>query len=84
VRGVGGVGVGGVGGVGAGVTAHSGPVRESRSLASSSLEASPTFLVTGFIVIALLHARPERTTSTPEAVEDHIGNPAVADRPPQT
>ena len=43
-----------------------------------------TFLVTGFIVIALLHARPERTTSTPEAVEDHTGNPAVADHPPQT
>ncbi|WP_051707221.1 signal peptidase II [Nocardioides aequoreus] len=30
-----------------------------------------TFLVIGFIVIALLNARPERTTDPPEAVEGH-------------
>jgi signal peptidase II len=34
-----------------------------------------TFLVTGFIVIALLHARPERPTDT--------ANPRVTNHPPQ-
>ena len=43
-----------------------------------------TFLVTGFIVIALLRARPERTTNTPEPVEDHTDNPSVTDHPPKT
>jgi signal peptidase II len=37
-----------------------------------------TFLVTGFIVIALLHARPERT---PEPVHDHPAAPTIADDP---
>lgn len=44
-----------------------------------------TFLVTGFIVIALLHARPERTSDTATApTKDHAANPPVADHPPQT
>lgn len=44
-----------------------------------------TFLVTGFIVIALLHARPERTTDTATApTVDHTGNPPVTDNFPQT
>ena len=36
-----------------------------------------TFLVTGVIVIALLNARPERTTGTPELVADHPASPAT-------
>lgn len=44
-----------------------------------------TFLVTGFIVIALLHARPERTTDAATApTKDHAANPPVTDHPPQT
>ena len=44
-----------------------------------------TFLVTGFIVIALLHARPERTTDTATSpTKDHAANPPVTDHPPQT
>nr|WP_278247501.1 MULTISPECIES: signal peptidase II [unclassified Nocardioides] len=44
-----------------------------------------TFLVTGFIVIALLHARPERTSDTATApTKDHTANPPVTDHPPQT
>jgi signal peptidase II len=44
-----------------------------------------TFLVTGFIVIALLHARPERTTDTATApTKDLTANPPVTDHPPQT
>lgn len=40
-----------------------------------------TFLVTGFIVIALLIARPERTTDSSEAVEDHPTASTTADNP---
>ena len=44
-----------------------------------------TFLVTGFTVIALLHARPERTTDTATApTKDHTANPPVTDHPPHT
>lgn len=44
-----------------------------------------TFLVTGFIVIALLHARPERTTDTATAAtKDRTVNPPVTDRHPPT
>lgn len=44
-----------------------------------------TFLVTGFIVIALLHARPERSTDNATApTKDHATNPPVTDHPPQT
>ena len=40
-----------------------------------------TFLITGFIVIALLHARPERTTNAPEPVEDHPATPPITNEP---
>ena len=41
-----------------------------------------TFLVTGFIVIALLHARPERTTeTTAEPVNEHTATPTTTDDP---
>lgn len=40
-----------------------------------------TFLVTGFIVIALLHARPERTTHTPEPAEDQSATPTITNEP---
>ena len=40
-----------------------------------------TFLVTGFIVIALLHARPERTTDAPQPVEDRPATPAPTNEP---
>ena len=41
-----------------------------------------TFLVTGFLVIALLHARPERTTDTPvETVKDHPATPTIPGDP---
>lgn len=41
-----------------------------------------TLLVTGFIVIALLHARPERTADTAAApTKDHTANPPVTDHP---
>jgi signal peptidase II len=44
-----------------------------------------TFLVTGFIVIALLHARPERTTDGATVpTKDYAANPPVTDRPPKT
>ena len=44
-----------------------------------------TFLVTGFIVIALLHARPERATDAASALaKEHTSNPPVTDHPPQT
>ena len=44
-----------------------------------------TFLVTGFIVIALLHARPERTRETATApVKDHTAARPVMNDPPQT
>ena len=44
-----------------------------------------TFLVTGFIVIALLHARPERTTDTATApTKGPTANPPITDHPPQT
>ena len=44
-----------------------------------------TFLVTGFIVIALVHARPERTrdTATPPT-EDQTATSPITDGPPQT
>jgi len=40
-----------------------------------------TFLVAGFIVIALLHVRAERTTTTIEPMEDHTANPATTNEP---
>lgn len=40
-----------------------------------------TFLVTGCIVIALLHARPERTPNTTEPVEDHPATPTTTNEP---
>ena len=40
-----------------------------------------TFLVTGCIVMALLHARPGRTTSTPASVEDHPESPTITNEP---
>ena len=43
-----------------------------------------TFLVTGFIVIALLHARPERTPNTTEPVEDHPATPTTTTAPAAT
>ena len=44
-----------------------------------------TFLVTGFIVIALLHARPERTIDSATApTKDHTADPPVTYHPPQT
>jgi len=44
-----------------------------------------TFLVTSIIVIALLHARPERTRATATApTEDHTTTPPVTGEPPQT
>ncbi|WP_148575359.1 signal peptidase II [Nocardioides caldifontis] len=36
-----------------------------------------TFLVTGCFVIALLHARRERVTSTAESVKDNTGAPTI-------
>ncbi|KGN36272.1 signal peptidase II [Knoellia subterranea] len=39
-----------------------------------------TFLITGFIVIALLHTRPERTTNKPEPMEDHPATHTSHDR----
>lgn len=42
-----------------------------------------TFLVTGFIVIALLHARPERSTGTARApMKDHTATPPITDDRP--
>lgn len=44
-----------------------------------------TFLVTGFIAIALLHARPERTTDTATApTNEHTASSPVTGEPPQT
>ncbi|GAA4363053.1 signal peptidase II [Nocardioides caricicola] len=44
-----------------------------------------TFLVTGFIVIALLHTRPERTADTASVqANDHTSNPPVTGHPPQS
>jgi len=40
-----------------------------------------TFLVTGFVVIALLHTRSERRTDTPESVADQPSASTVADNP---
>ena len=41
-----------------------------------------TFLVTGFIVIALLHARPERTTHTAGGpIKDHPASPTRKEPP---
>lgn len=41
-----------------------------------------TFLITGVIVIALLNARPERTTDTAERpVSNHSGNPTITNEP---
>ena len=40
-----------------------------------------TFLVTGFIVIALLHARPERMASSPEQVEGPPATSPIANDP---
>jgi signal peptidase II len=39
-----------------------------------------TFLVTGCIVIALLHARPERRTDT-AVMKDHTATPPITDGP---
>ncbi|MAS55972.1 MAG: signal peptidase II, partial [Pimelobacter sp.] len=44
-----------------------------------------TFLVIGFIVIALLHARPERTRDTaPTPTKDHTTIGQVTDDRPRT
>lgn len=44
-----------------------------------------TFLITGVIVIAHLHTRPERTTDTAAApVRDHTAISPITDDPPQT
>ena len=40
-----------------------------------------TFLVTGCIVMALLHARPEPTTNTSEPIEDHPATPTTTNEP---
>ncbi len=40
-----------------------------------------TFLVTGFIVIAVLHARPERPMNTPEPAADHHPAPPRTNEP---
>ena len=50
-----------------------------------TFNVADTFLVTGFIVIALLHARPERTTDTVTASTKYrtVDRPPLTDHPPQ-